>query len=67
MTWTLDVEGFESITRTGDYDTVRPYWAGHNWEIWVFGELKLSGTFPYNGHYDIEIPICIPSNEDPEE
>ncbi len=68
LTWTLKVEGEPPITQTGNWNNEDNDWCGRDWEIWVFGEKKLYGTFPYYYiHYDIVIPICIPSNEDPEE
>jgi hypothetical protein len=67
LEWTLNVEGFTPITDTGNWDDIKNEWAFCDYEVWVLGDLHKSGTFPWSGHYDIEITIIIPAEEDPEE
>ena len=67
---TLKVHTFPQPTYVpsiGDWNNIENDWICLDWEIFVSGERVLYGTFPSGDDYDIEIPIIIPHNEDPEE
>ena len=57
--WIINWYGTKNINATGCQ--------GDYYEVWALGELIQSGYIPFTDWFEIEIPITVPGEEDPEQ
>jgi len=71
LTWTLKIwDGVQSpwnIPGQGSEYVNAIGCQGCYYEVWALGELIQSGYLPFTNWFEIEIPITVPGEEDPEQ